>query len=109
MVSESGLERGGSPPISRPVRRPRWIRRRFDSRDSATDRPSFWGRKSKRSRGPYLGLRNLSTKLSASPMATYLARSLSPCDNVGGRVHTPFGQSFVSFWLALISDLTADI
>src|SRR5471032_2179001 len=54
--------------------------------------------------GQCFGFLNLSTKLSASPIATYFARSLSPSVSVGGSVHTPSGQSFVSFGLASTSD-----
>jgi len=50
------------------------------------------------------GLRNFRTKLSASPIAAYLARFWSPSAKVGGSVHTPFGQFAVSFGFALISD-----
>ena len=39
----------------------------------------------------FFGLTNLNVMRSLSPMAAYLARSLSPSSNVGGRVQTPKG------------------
>ena len=52
---------------------------------------------------------NFRTKLSASPIAWYFARSTCPIASTGGSVQTPFGQSAVSRGLASTSELPTSL
>src|SRR5512139_654667 len=52
----------------------------------------------------FLGFTNRSVMRSLSPIATYFARSVSLSASVGGSVHTPSGQSVVSFGFAFTSE-----